>query len=187
MLLSLVIRFLHFYVRFQKWTQKIFPNVFYYVINNLPFQLYLKFQAYIVARLLRLVSDMNLRLLDRIFPRIFLGQIELSGLIFLRHPNRVPRFCTRAFCCELDEIFHSVKKITKKYKIMWKWPIALVKRNFAMSIATAHYALISEKKVQFTFWFFKYWKASDWLRIWVKQSEEAKNMIKRFFWKYSMT
>ena len=163
-------------------------NVFtMYVINNLPFQLYLKFQAYIVARLLRLVSDMNLRLLDRIFPRIFLGQIELSGLIFLRHPNRVPRFCTRAFCCELDEIFHSVKKITKKYKIMWKWPIALVKRNFAMSIATAHYALISEKKVQFTFWFFKYWKASDWLRIWVKQSEEAKNMIKQFFWKYSMT
>ena len=157
------------------------------MINNLPFQLYLKFQAYIVARLLRLVSDMNLRLLDRIFPRIFLGQIELSGLIFLRHPNRVPRFCTRAFCCELDEIFHSVKKITKKYKIMWKWPIALVKRNFAMSIATAHYALISEKKVQFTFWFFKYWKASDWLRIWVKQSEEAKNMIKQFFWKYSMT
>ena len=105
---------------------KICFECFYYAINNLPFQLYLKFQAYIVARLLRLVSDMNLRLLDRISPRIFLGQIELSGQIFLRLPNRVPRFCTRAFCCELDEIFHSVKKkITKKYKIMWKWPIAL--------------------------------------------------------------
>ena len=167
---------------------KICFECFYYAINNLPFQLYLKFQAYIVARLLRLVSDMNLRLLDRIFPRIFLGQIELSGQIFLRLPNRVPRFCTRAFCCELDEIFHSVKKkLQKNIKLCESDLLHLWREILPCQLLRLIMLWYLRKKCNSPFGFLNIGRLLIGCVSESTNQKRQKIWFNGFFWKYSMT
>ena len=146
------ISYLHFYVRSQKWTQKFVSNVFTMRLKQLTVPAVSKISSIHCCP----STSTCFRYESSIVGSYFSTNIPWTNWTVRADFPTPPEPSTTILYSRIllwigRNLSLCKKKITKKYKIMWKWPIALVKRNFAMSIATAHYALISEKKVQFTF------------------------------------